>query len=76
MSQFQSLADYTFVSRKTVLSSSPQAPTTPIVTSLDDVENKQLEKLYKAIRDGDLPMVNISLKPCDCFHVRSIFLHC
>ena len=39
------------------------APTTPVVESLDNMEEKQISKLYKAIEDSDVPLVcKIKLK--------------
>ncbi|XP_033754374.1 ankyrin repeat domain-containing protein 27-like isoform X2 [Pecten maximus] len=59
----KSMVDYEIVTKKEVAleTPQPQAPITHVVTSLDQVENRQLEKLYKAINDGDLPMVKFHL---------------
>ncbi|XP_069112832.1 ankyrin repeat domain-containing protein 27-like isoform X2 [Argopecten irradians] len=59
----KSMVDYEIVTNKEVAleSPQPQTPITHVVTSLDQVENRQLEKLYNAINDGDLPMVKFHL---------------
>lgn len=37
------------------------SPTTPVVESLDSMEEKQISKLYKAIEDCDIPLVQYHL---------------
>ncbi|XP_060075330.1 ankyrin repeat domain-containing protein 27-like [Ylistrum balloti] len=59
----KSMVDYEIVVKKEVAleAPQPQTPITHVVTSLDQEENRQMEKLYNAISDGDLPMVKFHL---------------
>ncbi|XP_021373839.1 ankyrin repeat domain-containing protein 27-like isoform X2 [Mizuhopecten yessoensis] len=62
-SKSKSMSEYAIVTKKDVALEAPPPPTpiTHIVASLDQVENRQLEKLYNSINDGDLPMVKFHL---------------
>ena len=57
--------DYSFVkivkpdSRSKSRTESVSLPTTPVVESLDDMEERQISLLYKAIENGDIPLVSV-----------------